>query len=176
MDAAISQLQVQDNRERVAAIQKLQAVLDRNQKSLNATDVGNLLNATVDLLKDRDHEVCQGALHVLASAASLAGDRLQLDFMALLPAIIDRLGDDKQSVRDAGRGLLLALMQVIFSPTMVIERISTNASQHYNCKVREEFVRVLDSAIRLFSLDELPVVQLLLPVVKSKNLHFLFWT
>jgi CLIP-associating protein 1/2 len=52
-------------------------------------------------------------LQALASAAALAGEHLKVHFNALLPAIVECLGDGKQPVRLAGRHLLLALMEVL---------------------------------------------------------------
>lgn len=74
--------------------------------------MSSLVDASISLLKDNNFKVAQGALQALASAAALAGDHLKLHFNALLPATVERLGDGKQPVRDAGRRFLLSLMEV----------------------------------------------------------------
>ncbi len=112
MEEAIAQLQAKDTKERMAGVERLQVLLEQSRKSLSPTEVGNLVDASVSLLKDHNFRVCKGALQALASAAALAGEHLKVHFNALLPLIVERLGDGKQPVRDAGRRLLLALMEV----------------------------------------------------------------
>ncbi len=112
MEEAIAQLQAKDTKERMAGVERLQVLLEQSRKSLSPTEVGNLVDASVSLLKDHNFRVCEGALQALASAAALAGEHLKVHFNALLPLIVERLGDGKQPVRDAGRRLLLALMEV----------------------------------------------------------------
>lgn len=106
------QLQSKDTKERMAGVERLQTLLEQCRKSLSSSETASLVDASMSLLKDNNFKVCQGALQALASAAAVAGEHLKLHFGALLPAIVERLGDSKQPVRDAGRRLLLALMEV----------------------------------------------------------------
>lgn len=126
--------------------------------------MSSLVDASISLLKDNNFKVAQGALQALASAAALAGDHLKLHFNALLPATVERLGDGKQPVRDAGRRFLLSLME-ISSPTTIVERAGAYAWGHKNWRVREEFARTAASALNLFTAAELPFQRLILPSV-----------
>ncbi|CAM6027395.1 unnamed protein product [Sphagnum balticum] len=164
MEEAIAQLQAKDTKERMAGVERLQVLLEQSRKSLSPTEVGNLVDASVSLLKDHNFRVCEGALQALASAAALAGEHLKVHFNALLPLIVERLGDGKQPVRDAGRRLLLALME-ISSPTLIVERAGNFAWCHKNWRVREEFARTVASATHLFAATELPFQRVLLPSV-----------
>jgi CLIP-associating protein 1/2 len=171
MEEAIAQLQAKDTKERMAGVERLQVLLEQSRKSLSPTEVGNLVDASVSLLKDHNFRVCEGALQALASAAALAGEHLKVHFNALLPLIVERLGDGKQSVRDAGRRLLLALME-ISSPTLIVERAGNFAWCHKNWRVREEFARTVASATHLFAATELPFQRVLLPsVLHPPGLH-----
>lgn len=114
MEEAIEMVQAKDTKERMAGVERLQQLLEHSTKSMSATEVTNLVDASMSLLKDNNFRVSQGALQALAFAASLSGEHLKLHFNALLPAIVERLGDGKQPVRDAARRLLLALMEVFF--------------------------------------------------------------
>ncbi|CAM6027387.1 unnamed protein product, partial [Sphagnum balticum] len=164
MEEAIAQLQAKDTKERMAGVKRLQVLLEQSRNSLSPTEVGNLVDASVSLLKDHNFRVCEGALQALASAAALAGEHLKVHFNALLPLIVERLGDGKQPVRDAGRRLLLALME-ISSPTLIVERAGNFAWCHKNWRVREEFARTVASATHLFAATELPFQRVLLPSV-----------
>ncbi|KAL2629963.1 hypothetical protein R1flu_014649 [Riccia fluitans] len=164
MEEAIEQLQAKDTKERMAGVERLQTLLEQSRKGLSATEVGSLVDASLVLLRDNNFRVSQGTLQALASASALAGEHLKPHFNSLLPAIVERLGDGKQPVRDAGRRLLLALME-ISSPTIVVERAGNYAWAHKNWRVREEFARTVASAINLFAATELPFQRLLLPSV-----------
>eukprot|EP01018_Ginkgo_biloba_P013536 Gb_32967 [translate_table: standard] len=164
MEEAIEMVQAKDTKERMAGVERLQQILEHSRKSLTASEVSNLVDASLALLKDNNFRVSQGALQALASAAALSGEHLKLHFNALLPAIVERLGDGKQPVRDAARRLLLALMEVS-SPTIIVERAGSYAWTHKNWRVREEFARTVASAISLFAATELPFQRLLLPSV-----------
>lgn len=112
MEDAIEQLQARDPKERLAGVEKLQTLLDQSRRSLSANEVQNLVDASISALRDNNFKVCQGTLHALASAAAVAGEHLKVHFNQLVPAVVERLGDSKQTVRDAGRRLLLAFMEV----------------------------------------------------------------
>ncbi|KAG0621726.1 hypothetical protein M758_3G044000 [Ceratodon purpureus] len=164
MEEALVQLQAKDTKERMAGVERLQTVLEQCRKSLTAAEVSSLVDASISLLKDNNFKVAQGALQALASAAALGGEHLKLHFNALLPATVERLGDSKQPVRDAGRRFLLALME-ISSPTSIVERAGAYAWGHKNWRVREEFARTAASALNLFTAAELPFQRLILPSV-----------
>eukprot|EP00250_Pteridium_aquilinum_P029698 c39971_g1_i1 orf=592-5070(-) len=164
MEEALELLQAKDTKERMVGVERLQVLLEQSRRSLTATEVGSLVDASQGLLKDNNFRVCQGALQALASASALSSEHLKLHFNVLLPAIVERLGDGKQPVRDAARRLLLALME-ISSPTIIVERAGSYAWAHKNWRVREEFARTVASAINLFAATELPFQRLLLPSV-----------
>lgn len=124
MEEIIDKMTRRDTKERLLVVERLQTFLDQSQKSLSANEVLNLVDASMPLLRDNNHKVCQGILHALTSAATISGEHFKLHLNQLVPPIIERLGDSKQSVRDAGRRLLLALMEVFMHSAIV----GTNSS------------------------------------------------
>lgn len=101
-----------DTKERMAGVERLHELLEVTRKALSAAEVTALVDCCMDLLKDNNFRVAQGGLQALSSAAVLAGDHFKIHFNGLLPAIVERLGDGKQPVRDAARQLLITLMEV----------------------------------------------------------------
>ncbi|GLU07854.1 hypothetical protein SLE2022_247940 [Rubroshorea leprosula] len=164
MEEALEQARTKDTKERMAAVERLHQLLEASRKSLSSTEVTSLVDCCLDLLKDNNFRVSQGALQALASAAVLSGDHLKLHFNALVPAVVERLGDAKQPVRDAARRLLLTLMEVS-SPTIIVERAGSYAWTHKSWRVREEFARTVTSAISLFASTELPLQRAILPPI-----------
>lgn len=164
MEEALELTRAKDTKERMAGVERLYHLLEASRKSLSSSEVTSLVDSCIDLLKDNNFRVSQGALQSLASAAVLSGEHFKLHFNALLPAVVDRLGDAKQPVRDAARRLLLTLMEVS-SPTIIVERAGSSAWAHKSWRVREEFTRTVTSAINLFSSTELPLQRAILPPV-----------
>nr|XP_016461590.1 PREDICTED: CLIP-associated protein-like [Nicotiana tabacum] len=164
MEEALELARAKDTKERMAGVERLHQLLEASRKSLSSSEVTSLVDVCLDLLKDNNFRVSQGALQSLDSAAVLSGEHLKLHFNALVPAVVERLGDSKQPVRDAARRLLLTLMQVS-SPTIIVERAGSYAWMHKSFRVREEFARTVTSAIGLFSATELPLQRAILPPI-----------
>jgi CLIP-associating protein 1/2 len=164
MEEALEKARSKDTKERMAGVERLHQLLESSSKTLSSSEVTSLVDCCLDLLKDNNFRVSQGALLALASAAVLSGDHLKLHFNALLPAVVERLGDGKQPVRDSARRLLLTLMEVS-SPTIIVERAGSYAWMHKSWRVREEFARTVTSAIGLFASTELPLQRAILPPI-----------
>ncbi|KAL2238685.1 UNVERIFIED_CONTAM: CLIP-associated protein [Sesamum indicum] len=111
MERALELARAKDTKERLAGVERLHQLLEASRKSLSPSETTSLVDVCLDLLKDNNFRVSQGALQALASAAVLSGDHFKLHFNALVPAVVERLGDAKQPVRDAARRLLLTLME-----------------------------------------------------------------
>uniref|UniRef100_A0A1D1ZFN9 CLIP-associating protein 1-B n=1 Tax=Anthurium amnicola TaxID=1678845 RepID=A0A1D1ZFN9_9ARAE len=164
MEEALEMSRSKDTKERMAGVERLHELLEASRKSLSAADVTSLVDCCLDLLKDNNFRVSQGALQALSSAAVLSGEHLKLHFNALVPAAVERLGDGKQPVRDAARQLLITLMEVS-SPTIIVERAGSYAWTHKSWRVREEFARTVTAAIGLFASTELTLQRVLLPPI-----------
>ncbi|XP_042488776.1 CLIP-associated protein-like [Macadamia integrifolia] len=164
MEEALEMARSKDTKERMAGVERLYELLEASRKSLSPAEVTSLVDCCLDLLKDNNFKVSQGALQALASAAVLSGENFKLHFNSLVPAVVERLGDGKQPVRDAARRLLLTLMEVS-SPTLIVERAGSYAWTHKSWRVREEFARTVTSAIGLFASTELPLQRVILPPI-----------
>ena len=117
MEEALELARAKDAKERMAGVERLHELLEASRRSLTPSEVASLVGCCLDLLKDSgsgggSFKVSQGALQALASAAVLSGEQFKLHLDALVPSVVDRLGDAKQPVRDAARRLLLTLMEV----------------------------------------------------------------
>ncbi|XP_038682288.1 CLIP-associated protein isoform X2 [Tripterygium wilfordii] len=162
MEEALELARAKDTKERMVGVERLHQLLEASRKSLSSAETTSLVDCCLDLLKDNNFRVSQGALQALASAAVLSGEHLKLHFNALVPAVVERLGDAKQPVRDAARRLLLTLMEVS-SPTIIVERAGSYAWIHKSWRVKEEFARTVTSSIGLFASTELPLQRAILP-------------
>ncbi|XP_072956983.1 CLIP-associated protein [Typha angustifolia] len=164
MEEALEMARAKDTKERMAGVERLHELLEATRKGLSSAEVTSLVDCCMDLLKDNNFRVAQGGLQALSSAAVLAGEHFKLHFNGLVPAVVERLGDGKQPVRDAARQLLITLMEVS-SPTIIVERAGSYAWTHKSWRVREEFARTVAAAVGLFASTELPLQRVLLPPV-----------
>ena len=123
MERALELTRSKDTKERMAGVEHLYELLEASRKSLTSSEVTSLVDCCLDLLKDGNFKVSQGALQALASAVILSGDHFKLHFDAIVPAVVDRLGDAKQPVRDAARRLLLTLMEVLFFSVLLLSSL-----------------------------------------------------
>lgn len=112
MEEALDLARAKDAKERMARVERLHQFLEATRKSLSPAEVASIVDCCMDLLKDGNFRVSQGALQALSSAAVLSGEYFKLHLNALVPAIVERLGDGKQPVRDAARQLLITVMEV----------------------------------------------------------------
>ncbi|PKA56536.1 CLIP-associated protein [Apostasia shenzhenica] len=169
MEEAMEMARSKDTKERLAAVERLHQSLESSRRSLSSGEATALVDCCMDLLRDNNFRVAQGALHALSSAAVLSGENLKLHLNALVPAVVERLGDGKQPVRDAARQLLVTLMEVS-SPTIIVERAGSFAWTHKSWRVREEFARTAATAISLFASVELTLPRVMLsPVLQLLN-------
>ncbi|RRT74946.1 hypothetical protein B296_00016860 [Ensete ventricosum] len=111
MEEALEMARAKDTKERMAGVERLHQVLEGTTRSLSVSEVTTLVDACMDLLKDTNFRVSQVALQALSAAAVLSGEHLKLHFNGIVPAVVERLGDGKQPVRDAARQFLVTLME-----------------------------------------------------------------
>ena len=95
MEEALELVRAKDTKERMAGVERLHQLLEASRKSLSSLKVIALVDCCMDLLKDNNFRVSQGALQALASVVVLSSEHLKLYFIALVPAVVERLGDAK---------------------------------------------------------------------------------
>ncbi|XVE81470.1 hypothetical protein DITRI_Ditri15bG0066700 [Diplodiscus trichospermus] len=173
MEKALELARSKDPKERATGAELLHSLLQSSAKPLSSSDVAFLVSTCLDLLKDTSNlKASLGALQCLASAAVLSADHLKLHFDGVLPAVVECLGDDKQPLRDGARGLLLTFMEVS-SPTIIVDKVGPVTWVHNSLRVREEFFRIVTSAITVFASTEFmkaiipPILQMLNDSIQS---------
>ncbi|XP_046581036.1 CLIP-associating protein 1-like isoform X17 [Haliotis rubra] len=88
-------------------------------------------------------------LEVLCLMVDRMGEEFKPHVTSVLPAVIDRLGDSKDQVRDKAQDLLLKLMMPASSPQYVFERL-TSAFTHKLWHVREGVLVCLQNTINRY--------------------------
>lgn len=96
--------------------------------------------------------------------------RLEHDFIAyvstVLPHVVDRLGDNKDTVREKAQLLLQKLMECrVLVPQTLMDKISVNCFKHKNAKVREEFLQTIVNTLNEYGTQGLSVKTYIAPIV-----------
>ncbi|KAK3241272.1 hypothetical protein CYMTET_48942 [Cymbomonas tetramitiformis] len=159
MEALIQELRSKDTKTKLSAVQHVQDTLERQE--LSRDDLANLIEALLPLFKDNSAKVSQGALQGLILATQRAGEYFKPHVNSVLSALVERLGDSKAAVRDAGRELLLSIMEVA-TPGAVVEKVA-GAWVHKNWRVREEIARAAAEAMAVFGMASFNLHKDLLP-------------
>lgn len=148
MEAALQGLAARETKQRLDAVDALQAAV-RAGGPVGRDDVGTLVDAVLPALKDPNYKVCQGALAAVALAVANAPEAFKPHAPLLLSSVLERLGDGKAPVREAGRDVLLVFMDKVMTPTAVLERVAPGWA-HKNWRVREEMLTATTAALRRF--------------------------
>lgn len=128
-------------------------------------DIGLFIDGLVSWINNSNFKVCQNGLEVL----SLLVNRLKEDFrpyiQTILHAVIDRLGDSKDSVREKAEDFILKLMEWSIQPQLLWERL-LSAFVHRNNKVREEIHKILIITLNSYGSSSLSLNKLVPSIVK----------
>eukprot|EP00191_Tetraselmis_sp_GSL018_P009334 CAMPEP_0177597036 /NCGR_PEP_ID=MMETSP0419_2-20121207/11476_1 /TAXON_ID=582737 /ORGANISM="Tetraselmis sp., Strain GSL018" /LENGTH=1360 /DNA_ID=CAMNT_0019089137 /DNA_START=390 /DNA_END=4473 /DNA_ORIENTATION=- len=134
-----SQAENGDTKQRLAILPKLQQYTEDN--SLGRDEVSSLLGLLELLLKDHNAKVCQGILQVLHTALIKDAAPFKHHINNFVPPTVERLGDQKQTVREAARNVLLTLFEVL--PTEALLAKMSGAWSHKSHRLREEISNLL---------------------------------
>lgn len=85
----------------------------------------------------------------------------------MLPHVIDRLGDNKDTVREKAQLLLQKLLECkVLTPQTLIDKLSNNCFKHKNAKVREEFLQTIVNTLNEYGTQSLVVKAYIPPIVQ----------
>lgn len=88
-------------------------------------------------------KIAQRALEAFAELISRLGPDFAAYTPTILPHVVDRLGDSRDTVREKAQLLLHKLMEYrVIPPQQLLEKL-TPCFKHKNSKVREEFLQTI---------------------------------
>lgn len=81
--------------------------------------------------------------------------------------MIDRLGDNKDTVREKAQLLLQKLLECkVLTPQTLVDKLSNNCFKHKNAKVREEFLQTIVNTLNEYGTQALVVKAYIPPIVQ----------
>uniref|UniRef100_A0A8C6XTE6 Cytoplasmic linker associated protein 1 n=1 Tax=Naja naja TaxID=35670 RepID=A0A8C6XTE6_NAJNA len=139
MESCLMQVLQKDVGKRLQVGQELIDYFSDKQKSADLEHDQTMLDKMVDGLatswvNSSNYKVVLLGLDILSALVSRLQDRFKAQIV--LPSLIDRLGDSKDSVREQDQALLLKIMEQAASPQYVWDRI-LGGFKHKNFRTRE---------------------------------------
>ncbi|XP_063285289.1 CLIP-associating protein 1 isoform X15 [Pelobates fuscus] len=141
MDYWLAQIQQKDVGKRLQVGPDMIDYLSDRQKSADLEYDQTLLDRMVDGLatswvNSSNYKVALIGMDILSALVSRLQDRFRTQIGTVLPSLLDRLGDAKDSVREQDQNLLIKIMEQASNPQYVWDRM-LGGFKHKNFRTRE---------------------------------------
>ncbi|XP_020930821.1 CLIP-associating protein 1 isoform X16 [Sus scrofa] len=141
MEACLAQVLQKDVGKRLQVGQELIDYFSDKQKSADLEHDQTMLDKLVDGLatswvNSSNYKVALLGMDILSALVTRLQDRFKAQIGTVLPSLIDRLGDAKDSVREQDQTLLLKIMDQAANPQYVWDRM-LGGFKHKNFRTRE---------------------------------------
>ncbi|KAM6307276.1 CLIP-associating protein 1 isoform 5-T5 [Aegotheles albertisi] len=141
MEYCLAQVLQKDVGKRLQVGQELIDYFSDKQKSNDLEHDQTMLDKMVDGLatswvNSSNYKVVLLGIDILSALVSRLQDRFKAQIGTVLPSLLDRLGDSKDSVREQDQTLLLKIMEQAANPQYVWERM-LGGFKHKNFRTRE---------------------------------------
>ncbi|KAM5152448.1 CLIP-associating protein 1 isoform 4-T4 [Mantella aurantiaca] len=159
MDYWFAQIQQKDVGKRLQVGPDLIEYLSDKQKSLDLEQDQTLLDKMVDGLatswvNSSNYKVALLGMDILSALIARLQDRFRSQINTVLPSLIDRLGDAKDSVREQDQSLLLKIMELSTSPQFLWDRM-LGGFKHKNFRTREGVCLCLIATLNVYGANNL---------------------
>ncbi|CAL1546836.1 unnamed protein product [Lymnaea stagnalis] len=147
----IEGVMTQDTKKRLQTHAELIPFLSDPRSSLECQEfnVDQLVEGLANWVKSSNFKVSLNGLEVLCLMVDRMGENFKPHVTTVLPAVIDRLGDSKDHVRDMAQQLLLKLMMPASTPQYIFDRLGP-AFTHKLWHVKEGVLLTLQNTINRY--------------------------
>ncbi|XP_061178265.1 CLIP-associating protein 1-like isoform X1 [Saccostrea echinata] len=165
LDTFLPNVTTQDTRKRIQAHQDLIPYLSDPHSSLNCPEMDEFIGGLVGWVNCSNYKISLNGLEVLCLMVDRMGEDFKIHVSSVIPAVVDRLGDSKDQVREMAQQLLLKLMMPATSPQFVFDRIQ-NAFSHKLWRVRDEVLICLQNTINTYGARSLQLSKIVPSICK----------
>ncbi|KAH8415597.1 hypothetical protein KR222_006035 [Zaprionus bogoriensis] len=165
LDGFIQQMPKADMRVKVQLAEDLVTFLSDDTNSIVCTDMGFLIDNLMPWLTGSHFKIAQKSLEAFSELIKRLGSDFNAYTATVLPHVIDRLGDSRDTVREKAQLLLRDLMEhKVQTPQALIDKLAVSCFKHKNAKVREEFLQTIVNALHEYGTQQLSVRVYIAPV------------
>lgn len=174
MDGFSEKIASTDTYSRLALGDALLNYLGNNINSIECNDIGQFIDKLVPWLTCSNFKVAQKGLEIMTALI----ERMKNDFKpyvpTVCPAIVDRLGDGHESVREKAQAVLMIILEKeVLTPQQLFDRLNCSFT-HKNFKVREEIMICLINTVNLYGSNSIGLSKLtphLVKLLADQNIH-----
>ncbi|XP_058120591.1 CLIP-associating protein [Anopheles ziemanni] len=165
IDGYVTQMAKADMRVKAQLAEDLVLYLSDSENSIECTDLGLLIDGLIPWMTGSHHKIAQRALEAFTELIVRLGQDFNAYTSTILPHVIDRLGDSRDTVREKAQLLLHKLMECrVVAPQSLLDKLSI-CFKHKNSKVREEFLQTIVSTLNEYGTQSLSVKMYIAPIV-----------
>ncbi|XP_053689926.1 CLIP-associating protein isoform X2 [Sabethes cyaneus] len=165
IDGFITQMAKADMRVKAQLAEDLVLYLSDAENSIECVDLGLLIDGLIPWMVGSHFKIAQRALEAFTELIVRLGQDFNAYTSTILPHVIDRLGDSRDTVREKAQLLLHKLMECrVVSPQALLDKL-TMCFKHKNAKVREEFLQTIINALNEYGTQSLSVKTYIQPIV-----------
>ncbi|XP_035911782.1 CLIP-associating protein isoform X6 [Anopheles stephensi] len=165
IDGYVTQMAKADMRVKAQLAEDLVLYLSDSENSIECTDLGLLIDGLIPWMTGSHHKIAQRALEAFTELIVRLGQDFNAYTSTILPHVIDRLGDSRDTVREKAQLLLHKLMECrVVVPQSLLDKLSI-CFKHKNAKVREEFLQTIVSTLNEYGTQSLSVKTYIQPIV-----------
>ncbi|XP_067022825.1 CLIP-associating protein 1-like isoform X4 [Acropora muricata] len=155
LEGILAAVSTQDTQKRLKAAEDLSNYLSEPSNGIEFIGFDKLLDGLVGWVNSSNFRLSLTGLDLLHKIVDKVGASFRSHLLPVVPAIIDRLGDSKQQVRDSSQDLLQKFM-IVSSPQHVLEQLIP-AFAHKAWRVREEVLHCLVTSLNEFGQSSLTI-------------------
>ncbi len=165
LDEILVQIMKQDTHSRLQASHDFQMHLSDESNPLVCESFDRLVDGLVGWVNCSNFKVSLCGLECLTCLVDRMEERFKSHIGTVLPAVVDRLGDGKDQVREQAQALIQKMMCPAASPQYVFERLMKGFS-HKGWRVREEILLCLMQTINVFGAGTLSLNKIVPSICK----------
>ncbi|XP_055379513.1 CLIP-associating protein isoform X3 [Condylostylus longicornis] len=165
LDGFINLMPKADMRVKAILAEDLVTYLSDETNSIVCQDLGLLIDGLIPWLTGSHFKIAQKSLEAFTELIKRLGPDFNAYTATVLPHVIDRLGDSKDTVREKAQLLLHNLMESkVSTPQNLIDKL-TICFKHKNAKVREEFLQTIVNTLNEYGTAQLSLKGYIQPIV-----------
>ncbi|KAG4077169.1 hypothetical protein HA402_016156 [Bradysia odoriphaga] len=154
-----------DMRVKAQLAEDLVAYLSDMENSIVSNDLGLLVDNLMPWLIGSHFKIAQRALEAFTELIGRLGQDFSAYTPTVLPQVVDRLGDSRETVREKAQLLLFKLMESrVLLPQQLLDKL-IYCFKHKNSKIREEFLQTIVSTLNEYGTQSLSLKAYIQPIV-----------
>ena len=146
MDEFYKFLSTTDTKKKQSVGTEIIDYLDNQDNGIECEDIGAFIDGLVPWMQSSNFKVSQNGLDITGQLVCRLGGSFKPYLHTVLPAVTDRLGDGRESVRERAQNVVGLIMDKVVEPQVLLEKMQ-GAFNHKNNKVREEMLLLFQNSL-----------------------------